>query len=432
MPSPSQPAPITREQRPPTEELEVAGRPVLLAAFPKQVAVPLPTLDEKVGRAWIAGAGLPDDDMISSEHLQFRRVRGRLEIEDFSRNGSFVDGEKLAPQERTLLEDGAVLRLGSTLLVYREAYAGPEQPQLPLGRLAAPWGLVQLRAVVASLGSRSPRNVLIQGDTGTGKEHLAAEIARVLHRAGDLYGTVNLAGIPQDRLEAELFGWERGAFTGGAQRFEGLVRGCDKGAIFLDEIGELPMALQPKLLRLLENHEVQPLGAQRAQPVDVVILAATNRKLEERVNEGHFRADLLARFPVRLFLPPFDERPEDLYAMASALFKMHNPSRDLGSVPVRVDAMERMMLHDWPGNGRDLDRLMQSIDPDVGLKLPLLRSVLGLTTSAKAPPMTRQSVTAALEKCGWNQSAAARVLGVSRPRLRRAMRAHSIKRSGPG
>lgn len=432
MPAPLQKPPITREQRPPTEEHEVAGKPVLLAAFPEQVAVSLPTLNEHVGRAWIAGAGLPDDEMMSSEHLRFRRVRGQLEIEDVSRNGTFVDGQRLSPQEWTPLEDGAVLRIGTTLLVYREAFTGPDQPAPPLGRLIAPWGLGELRAAVTRLGSRSARNVLIQGDTGTGKELLAAEIARVLRRGDDLYSAVNVAGIPQDRLEAELFGWESGAFTGGARQFKGIVRGCDKGAVFLDEIGELPLALQPKLLRLLENHEVQPLGALRAEKVDVVILAATNRKLEERVSEGQFRADLLARFPVRLFLPPFDERPEDIYAIARELFRAHNPSLDLGPVTVRVEAVELMMLHDWPANGRELGRLMQSLDPHVGLKLSLLRSVLDLKASAKAPPMTPQSVTAALNKSGWNQSAAARALGVSRPRLLRMMKTHGIKRSGLG
>lgn len=424
MPTRPRRAAPTREHRPPTEEHGPLGRPVLLAAFPTQVLVTLPTSSEPVGYDWLADAGLPDDE-VSGQHLRFHRTRGRLDVEDVgSTNGTYVDGHRLAPRERVTLEDGGVLRLGQTLVVYREAFTGPDRPRPSLGALVGPWGLEELRGELANLSGRPVRkelrlNVLILGESGTGKQLLAEEVARVLGRGKPRFGEINLAAVPEDRLEAELFGWEKGAFTGGQQAHPGIIRGSSGGAVFLDEIGELPISLQSKLLRLLENHEVQPLGALRTEPVDVVLIAATNRELDEQVKAGRFRLDLHARFSVRLSLPRLSDRPEDLFAILEALYRRVHDTRTLPSV--RVEVIELLMLHDWPANVRDLDRLVQAVDPRVGLKLPLARRVLEIEGPGKAPPLTRESVAAALAKHGGNQVRAARELGVSRARLRRVM-----------
>lgn len=421
--------PHTREHRPPTEEPEAAGSAILLSAFPRPVAVPLPTAAGPVGHDWLAGAGLADDE-VSGQHLRFHRTRGQVEVEDVgSRNGTFVDGHRLRPGERLVLESGALLRVGRTLFVYRDAFTGSERPDAPLGRLVGPWGLRELRADVARLAGRPPRNTLILGESGTGKQLLAEEVARVLERGDRRLGEINLAGIPEDRLEADLFGWEQGAFTGGVRHL-GAIRNCRGGAIFLDEIGEVPLALQSKLLRLLQDHEVQPLGALRPEVVDVLILAATNRDLDDQVKGGQFRLDLLARFPVRLHLPRLADRPEDLYAILEAL---HRPVHGaLDPARVRVEAVEMLMLRDWPANVRDLERLAFAIDPTVELKPSVVRQVLGLAAAAKAPPLTEESIAAALAAHGGNQTRAARHLEVSRPRLLRAMKKVKLKGGGVG
>lgn len=417
----------TREHRPPTEEHTRPSRAVLLSAFPTQRLVPLPNAGELVGYDWLADAGLADDE-VSARHLCFHLSRGRLEVQDVgSTNGTFVDAHRLAPNERATLEDGAVLRIGGTLFVYREAYTGPNEPVQPLGGLVGPWGLGALREELDSLLGPHARNILILGESGTGKQLLAEEIAQRLGRRGR-FGELNVAAIPADRIEAELFGWEHGAFTGAERKHLGIIRNCEKGAVFLDEIGELPMALQPKLLRLTENHEVQPLGALERTKVDVVLVAATNRRLDEDVKAGRFRHDLLARFFPRFTLPRLADRPEDLFAILVELLR-----RSRGATPlaeVQVEAVELLMLHDWQANVRDLDRLAQAIDPRVGLKRAVVRRVLEIDVpaapAAAAPQLTREAIAAALVKHGGNQSRAAKEIGVSRPRFLRAMKKEGV------
>src|SRR5262245_52726647 len=166
---PQKPSP-TLQHRPPSEECAPLGRPMLLSAFPTQVAVPIPSTGDVVGRDWLAETSLSDPE-VSGRHLRFLPARDRLEIEDVgSRNGTFVDGDRIAPGKRVPLEDGAILRLGSTLLVYREVFIGPAQPEPPLGRLVAPWGLSEVRVAVSSLAQRPVRKVLLLGESGTGKQ----------------------------------------------------------------------------------------------------------------------------------------------------------------------------------------------------------------------------------------------------------------------
>jgi MoxR-like ATPase len=416
----------TREHRPPTEEHTRPSRAVLLSAFPAQKFVPLPSSDEVVGYDWLADAGIPDEE-VSARHLRFHRTRGRLEVEDVgSTNGTFVDARRLAPGERATLEDGAVLRLGGTLFVHREAYTGPDDPARPLGALVGPWGLGALREDLDTLLGHHVRNLLVLGESGTGKQLLAEEIARRLGRRGH-FGELNVAAIPADRLEAELFGWEHGAFTGAERKHLGIIRHCEKGTVFLDEIGELPLLLQPKLLRLIENHEVQPLGALERIKVDVVLVAATNRKLDEEVRADRFRKDLHARFYPRFTLPRLADRPEDLFAILMALLQRSRGVQVLGEV--QVEAIELLMLHDWQANVRDLDRLAQAIDPRVGLKRSVVRRVLEIevpAAPAAAPQLTREAIAAALAKHEGNRSRAAKELGVSRAKLLRAMKKEGV------
>lgn len=317
------------------------------------------------------------------------------------------------------LADGAILVLGKTILVFREAFDLPFTPQPPIGGLVGPFGLRGVRARLDALASHPVSNVLLQGETGTGKELLAREVGRVLRRPEKRYVAVNITGFSREVFEGNLFGWERGAFSGSVQASPGLVREHDGGAVFLDEIGDLPLDLQPKLLRLLENRELLSVGATRPSKVDVAIIAATNRDLDEMVRTGAFRQDLLARFIARIELPSLRDRPEDLFAIVEALWnRRHGP---LDRKLVRVEAIERLMFQEWPGNVRDLDRLVASINPAEGLKLWTVDPALGPgAASAAAPILTPESIARALADGNGNESEAARRLGVDRARLRRA------------
>jgi transcriptional regulator with GAF, ATPase, and Fis domain len=379
----------------------------------------MPPVGEPVGRAWLGDHGLADSE-VSTQHACFVRAGSQFAlIDEGSRNGTFLDGERLGPRDTVTLHDGALIRMGRTLLVYREAITKTE-PAPPLGNLIGPWGLGPLRKWLGSLHASGARNVLIQGETGTGKELVARAAALALRRQAR-YGAVNMAAIGDGVFEAQLFGWRKGAFSGASEGGVGIFASHHGGAVFLDEIGDLPLGLQPKLLRLLDNREVQPVGAAQPQPVDVVIIAATHRDLDAMVVSGHFRADLLARFDRRIELPPLRDRIEDVYPVLEKLaqgrrFKL-DPTR------VEIEAIERLLLQDWHTNVRGLDRVLAELDPASDLTLVAVDRVLGRAPISRATAnLTRETVERALEAAGGNQAAAARSLGVARGKLLRALK----------
>jgi two-component system, NtrC family, response regulator AtoC len=199
-----------------------------------------------------------------------------------------------------------------------------------------------------------PHAVLITGESGTGKELVARALHRLSGRAS--FVTVNCGALPETLLESELFGHERGAFTGADRAKEGLFQVAHGGTLLLDEIAELPLALQPKLLRVLEQGEIRPLGATHEHAVDVRVLAATNRNLEAEVDAGRFRDDLYWRLNVlTLQLPPLRERPTDIPVLAAHF--LTRSAIDPGNAPpqtVTADAMDLLVGYPWPGNAREL------------------------------------------------------------------------------
>ncbi|WP_437323015.1 sigma 54-interacting transcriptional regulator [Sorangium sp. So ce381] len=409
--------PTTEEHRPPSAGDGECGHPVLLAAFPGVVALSIPASGEVVGRAWLVSAGLPDAE-VSGRHLSFSRTGGRLQVEDVgSRNGTYLNGVPLRAKQRTGLDDGDVVRLGKTLLVYREAFTGALSPAPPLGRLVGPWGLTAVRAELLALAARREVNVLLQGETGTGKELLAEAVVEALGRRGKPFAAVNVAGIPASVFEGQLFGWKRGAYSGAVGDSRGVLRAHQGGAVFLDEIGELPLEVQPKILRLLENREILPVGEDRPVRVEVALIAATNRALEAMVERGAFRRDLLARFLVRIDLLPLRERPEDVFAVLQALRERRGTPFDARQT--EVEAVERLMLERWPANVRDVERLAAMIGPSAPLTQHAVERALGPPAARVA--LTREAAEQVLAECRDNQSEAARRLGVSRGKLRRLL-----------
>ena len=206
----------------------------------------------------------------------------------------------------------------------------------------------------------TPANVLIEGETGTGKELVARALHDRSDRAERDFLAVNLAAQPADLVDATLFGHERGAFTGAQAARDGVFRAARGGTVFLDELGELPLAVQAKLLRVIESREVLPLGSDRPVPVDFRLLAATNRPLDSLVQAGSFREDLYFRLNVvRLQLPPLRERTDDLPALATRLLERHAKSLGRQVPRLTADALGVLRAYAWPGNVRELSNVLE-------------------------------------------------------------------------
>jgi transcriptional regulator with PAS, ATPase and Fis domain len=226
------------------------------------------------------------------------------------------------------------------------------------GFVAAAPATRRLKAEVAQL-SRSSATILIDGESGSGKEVVARAVHDLSTRSQRPYVVFNCASIPRDLFESQLFGHRRGSFTGATGDNLGVVRAADGGTLFLDEIGELPLEMQPKLLRFLENGEVLPIGETKARRVDVRVIAATHRDPVALVREGRFREDLFYRLNViPLRVPPLRDRKEDVLALARLFISRLVPE---GTDPPHLgaDAVTALMAHRWPGNVRELRNLVE-------------------------------------------------------------------------
>jgi Nif-specific regulatory protein len=202
--------------------------------------------------------------------------------------------------------------------------------------------------------------VLVEGETGTGKELFASAIHYRSQRRDKLFVAQNCAAFPENLLESELFGHKRGAFTGATEEKKGLFEVADGGTLFLDEVGEMPLSLQAKLLRVLQEGEVRPIGGSTTRKVNVRIVAATNRNLEKEVAEGRFREDLYYRlkvFPLRV--PPLRERREDISALAAHFLERYTHEFGREIAGFTQAAIERLCAYDWPGNVRELENEVQ-------------------------------------------------------------------------
>ncbi len=293
--------------------------------------------------------------------------------------------------------------------------------------------------------------VLIHGETGTGKEL----VARALHFDGVRHARpfveLNCASIPANLLEAELFGYERGAFTDARQRKAGLVEAAEGGTLFLDEIGEVEIAVQAKLLKLLEDRTVRRLGGLREQIVDVRFVAATNRDLEQMVRESRFRADLFFRLRiVDVVIPPLRARGDDVLLLARTFLKDHGARYGKPNLRLSPAAEQALLNYPWPGNVRELRNaveqavLLASRDVIEASQFPFCESLAAASMEPAADTAARPSlpdsgvnlgdverdlVVKALERTGWNVTRAAQLLGVSRDTLRYRMEKHRIRPS---
>jgi two-component system response regulator FlrC len=286
--------------------------------------------------------------------------------------------------------------------------------------------------------ARTRATVLLQGETGTGKELLARELHRRSHRARGPFLRVNCAALAEGLLESELFGHERGSFTGAVRTTRGLFQAADGGTLLLDEISEISPALQAKLLRVLQEREVRRVGAAESIAVDTRIIATTNRDLASEVAAGRFRADLYHRLNVvRIDVPPLRERPGDLAPLAEAILDRKAQEHEVPRPATAPDFLPALAAHSWPGNVRELENALERAlllgrgDTLSGADLQLDRPRAGaasLPVGTTVREAERDLILATLEATRRNRTRAAGLLGISVRTLR--TRLHEYRRSG--
>jgi len=304
-----------------------------------------------------------------------------------------------------------------------------------LGKHEIIWSGEAMRKLMAQVErvAASETRVCILGETGTGKELVARTLHERSARASGPFVTLNCAAVPAELIESELFGHEKGSFTGAAGRHVGKFEQAERGTIFLDEIGDMPLGMQAKLLRVLEEGEVERIGGDKPIKVDVRVLVATHRNLETLVREGKFRQDLFHRIYVfPLALPPLRERREDIPALVEHFAAQVSALNGWRPIPFTPEALRTLQTHSWPGNVRELrnvvERLMLlAVDGEVNL--PVVQAALpqvsdhpaGITTSGplseRVESFERESILAELKRCNYHVTNTAKALGLERSHL---------------
>lgn len=278
-----------------------------------------------------------------------------------STNGTFFGGTRI---REIFLLDGLCFQVGSNTIRFEPLEDIVDIPLSERDRFGQVTGKsLRMREIFAVMERVAPTDltVLIAGETGTGKERLARSIHENSRRSDGPYVVLDCSSIPKDLAESTVFGHEKGAFTGAVAVHRGAFEQADRGTIFLDEVGELDLALQPKLLRVLENREIKRVGGDRTLNVDLRVIAATNRDLRAMVSEGTFREDLYFRLSIiECTMPPLRERSEDLEVLLNEFLEHFSVRRpELGRLRLTDDALGLLLEHSWPGNVRELKNVME-------------------------------------------------------------------------
>jgi len=381
-----------------------------------------------------------DEATVSRFHCELRAQDDGVWVADLdSRNGTLVDGIRV---KSAMLRHGHVLRLGRAALRFErlaEREALEISPRTAFGALVG--SSVAMRTVFANLEKAAPTDatVLLEGETGTGKGAVAEALHAASPRARGPFVVVDCGALTASLLESELFGHEKGAFTGADARRIGAFEEASGGTIFLDEIGELPAEMQPRLLRVLENRTVRRVGHNTQTPVDLRVVAATNRDLRSLVNDGRFRADLYYRLAVvRVHIPSLRERPDDLPELVSSLLRTLGASDAQVGRLTAAAVLDRLRASTWQGNVRELRNYLERslvLDDAAPLDAPLA-STAGPTTLPEArrralDGFERSYLQELLRRHHGKVAAAAREAGVARVYLYRLLGKHGLKPGAP-
>jgi transcriptional regulator with PAS, ATPase and Fis domain len=382
-------------------------------------------------------------------------------------NGTRIGGTRIAPNEPTVVPERSVIEIGSTFLVIETpARDGPvssamRPPAAGDGALVvADERMMQLHRLLRAV-AQGTISVLLLGETGVGKEVIAHSIHRYSPRAARPFVSINCAAIPEALLESELFGHERGAFTGAVKEKAGLLETAVGGTVLLDEVGEMPLPAQAKLLRALELRQIVRVGGVKPRPVDVRFVSATNRDLEQLIAARLFRRDLFFRLNgVSVTVPPLRERLGELEGLARRFLLEFGASLGKASLTLSSEALARLRTHSWPGNVRELRNVIERAvllceGPVVG---PEHLSLVPLGTADMVPPgpesmpppsgdptsepgewpkqglpdelqaTERKRILEALERCAGNQTRAAEMLGITRRVLIHRLESYGVPR----
>ena len=412
------------------------GRRRYLAIFESSSSrvVPLPERGEVVvGRGDEVGVRLADTK-VSRKHFCLALDPGSaLLVDQGSQNGTFVNGARVAGSRA--LVSGDSIEIGHTSLVFHAdgvepSSAAPSAEELDLGGtpvILADASMLALYALIRRLAAAN-LPVLIQGETGTGKELAARALHHYSPRARERFVAINCAALSEALIESELFGHERGAFTGATQRKLGLLESASGGSVFLDEIAELAQGTQAKLLRALDTGRVVPVGGVDERAVDVRVIAATHQNLEQQVAAGRFRQDLYFRLSgATLWLPPLRDRPRELLAIARSQLARASARLGRPTLALSEGAARVLAAYGWPGNVRELANVMEYLAAT--LDGPTVEAAAVTERLKAAPPeddaaagfrpledeiraLERQRISEALAAAGGNQTRAAELIGM--------------------
>jgi two-component system response regulator AtoC len=386
-----------------------------------------------------------DDPSVSRRHarLDIGPKLTQLTLQDLgSANGTKIAGRRLAPEQRVEFALGDVIELGSVMIVIRRRGASQRREAAQGSRAVVEEGGLQRLLRDAQRIAAGTISVLLRGETGVGKEIVADAIHRMSPRAKRPLLRLNCAAFSESLLISELFGHERGAFSGADHVKPGLLETANGGTVLLDEVGELPMGLQAKLLRVFEERAVLRVGALKPRPIDVRFIAATNRDLEAEIVRGTFRQDLFFRLNgFQIIIPPLRERRDEVGPLARTF--VHEVAAQMGHPPPELtdEALAVLEQHPWPGNVRELRNVIEravllAADGRVEREHLALgggrESVAHRMATVPAPPaplhdeasirgelaaIERRRVLEALASCAGNQTQAAKLLGISRGTL---------------
>ena len=426
------------------DALSVPNLRVAVSTGSEQIEVPLGVKPVVVGTSGECDLVLRDPQ-ISRRHCRVTLTERGVVLEDLgSKNGTFV---REVPVREVILLPGVAATLGACKLAVAVVGAPLTLPLSKLPRFGeALGGSVVMRALFATLqrAAATDATVVLIGESGTGKELLARAIHTASPRSAGPLEVLDCSAVAPTLLEAELFGHVRGAFTGATANRAGVLERAEGGTLFVDELGELPLELQPKLLRAVETRQLRRLGSNSFRPFDVRLVVATHRDLRAEVTAGTFRQDLFYRLAmVEARVPPLRERKDDIPLLVERLCGEQDPPRALADLPPNTLAL--LMAHDWPGNVRELFNTVRRLllFPEMGSEaiegssrmegaeaprnLPLREA-----RSMVVEQFERAYIAAALRKHGGKVARAAEALGISRQLLYRMLEQYGLPRDDRG
>jgi len=402
-----------------------------------------------------------DHPSVSRKHAVLH-LGEELVLEDLgSSNGTRVGGRKLHARERARIVPGELIELGSAMFVVQAPGASTrgstvartpdrengQPPSASTGGVVVHDPAMQQLHRLLGMVAPTSMSVLVRGETGVGKEVVAQTIHRLSPRAAGPFLCLNCAALPEALLESELFGHERGAFSGAVTSKPGLLETASRGTVFLDEIGEMPLPAQAKLLRAVENRQVTRVGGLHPIAIDVRFIAATHRDLEAVVASGAFRQDLYFRLNgISIRIPPLRERAAEILPLAEHFVARAAREMGLPRVGISAEVIDVLERQAWPGNIRELKNVMEQAVMFSGGKTDIRVEHLPVEARQTPPPMAsappaptnslfgelealeRRRIVDALEQCSGNQTRAARLLGISRRTLVSRLSAHQLPR----